>query len=546
MEIREVAVIGLGTMGAGIAEVFARAGLGVVAIEVDSQALNQGLGIVDASLSKAVSRGKLDASEQAAIRARIRPAAAFSEAAGVDLAVEVVPERIEIKRQIFTELDRVTSPTAILATNTSSLSVTDIAAASKHPGRVVGMHFFNPAPVMRLVEVVSTVLTDDKVADTVTALAQRLGKTPVAVTDRAGFVANALLLPYLNHAVSLLETEYASPEDIDWAATAGIGLPMGPLALLDLIGLDTALSIMEILHHEFGLARYVPAPLLRRLVAAGWTGRKAGRGIYDYIARDHGATEHRANGQGGEASVAAKLGGTGHSAGNGVVSDAPDTVTLIGSGDAAETAIATALASVGINVTRNASHPSDLILIAAHAGRPVLPAALAAGRADQSVGLHLPRGLLAGGVAELIRTSRTSDEALEAGSALAAKLGLDVVCAPDRPGFLVGALLYPHLADAVRMVQDGYATALDIDNAMMLGCGYPQGPFELLDAAGAAAVLAGLEAMYSAYGYPSFAPPPLLAEHAAAGIEFRNIAHRHPGPATGSRPVASSRPIAGR
>jgi 3-hydroxybutyryl-CoA dehydrogenase len=525
MDIREVAVIGLGTMGAGIAEVFARAGIGVVAIEVDSTALNHGLGILDASLSKAVSRGKLAASEQAAIRARIRPATGFSEAAAVDLAVEVVPERMEIKRQIFAELDRVTSPAAILATNTSSLSVTAIAAATKHPGRVVGMHFFNPAPVMRLVEVVSTVLAEDGVADTVASLAGRLGKTPVQVSDRAGFVANALLLPYLNQAVGLLEAGYASPEDIDRTATAGIGLPMGPLALLDLIGLDTALSIMEVLHTEFGLPRYVPAPLLRRLADAGRTGRKAGCGIYDY----------------GRADAAGNAGVIDYSGGNGVSSSAPDTVTLIGSGDDAEADLATALASAGVNVTRNAAHPSELVLIAASVGRPVLPAALAAGRPEQSVGLHLPGGLAPGKLAELIQTSLSSDTAVAAGAALVAKLGLVHVCAPDRPGFLVGALLYPHLADAVNMVQDGYATALDIDTAMVLGCGYPQGPFQLLDAAGAAAVLAGLQAMYSAYGYPSFAPPPLLAEHAAAGIEFRSIGRGRQDPAAGHRSAAAAR-----
>jgi 3-hydroxybutyryl-CoA dehydrogenase len=509
MDIREVAVIGLGTMGAGIAEVFARAGIRVVAIEVDPQALTRGMGILDASLSKAVSRGKLAASEQAEIRARIRPAAGFSEAAAVDLAIEVVPERMEIKRQIFAELDRVTSPAAILATNTSSLSVTAIAAASKHAGRVVGMHFFNPAPVMRLVEVISTVLTDDGVPGTIAELARRLGKTPVQAGDRAGFVANALLLPYLNHAVELLETGYASREDIDLAATAGIGLPMGPLALLDLIGLDTSLSIMEVLHAEFGLPRYTPAAMLRRLTDAGRTGRKAGRGIYDY-----GAGAGAANYDG-----------------NGVGSSAPDTVTLIGSGDDAEAELATALASAGINVTRNAAHPTDLVLIAAAAGQPVLPAALAAGRPQQSVGLHLPGGLAAGGLAELVQTSLSSDAAVAAGTALAARLGLVVVRAPDRPGFLVGALLYPHLADAVRMVQDGYATAVEVDTAMTLGCGYPQGPFQLLDAAGAARVLAGLRAMHAAYGYPSFAPPPLLAEHAAAGIEFRSIGLGRPAPA---------------
>jgi len=495
MDIREVAVVGLGTMGAGIAEVFARAGIGVVAIEADPQAMSQGLGHLDASLSKAVSRGKLSAKEQAEIRARIRPAAGFSDAAAVDVAVEVVPERMEIKRQIFAELDRVTSPTAILATNTSSLSVTAIAAATKHPGRVVGMHFFNPAPVMRLVEVVSTLLSDDGVVDTVADLARRLGKTPVQVGDRAGFVANALLLPYLNQALELLEIGYASREDIDMAATAGIGMPMGPLALLDLIGLDTALSIMKVLHAEFGFTRYTPAALLRRLVDAGRTGRKAGRGIYDYA--DGGGLAE-----------------------TGLTSSAPDTVTLIGSGDAIEAELATALASAGVNVTRNAAHPTELVLIAATAGRPVLPAALAAGRPEQSVGLNPPNGLADGHLVELIHTSLSSEKAMAAAAALAEKLGLTAVRAPDRPGFLVGALLYPHLADAVRMVQDGYATATEVDTAMMLGCGYPQGPFQLLDAAGPSIVLAGLRAMQEAYGFPSLAPPVLLAEHAAAGIQW--------------------------
>jgi 3-hydroxybutyryl-CoA dehydrogenase len=271
---------------------------------------------------------------------------------------------------------------------------------------------------------------------------------------------------------------------------------MGPLALLDLIGLDTALSIMEVLHAEFGLTRYTPAALLRRLVDAGWTGRKAGRGIYDYAA---------------DAS---------DSNGNRLSLDAPDTVTLIGSGDDTETDLATGLASAGVNVTRNAAHPTELVVVAAAAGRPVLPAALAAGRPELSVGVNMPHGLAEGHLVELIHTSLSSDKAMAAATALAEKLGLTAVRAPDRPGFLVGALLYPHLADAVRMVQDGYATATEVDTAMVLGCGYPQGPFQLLDAAGPAIVLAGLRAMQEAYGFPTLAPPILLAEHAAAGIQW--------------------------
>ncbi len=519
MEIRDVAVVGLGTMGAGIAEVLARAGIGIVAIEADPQALRAGLGALDESLSKAVSRGRLDAGQQAEIRARVRPAAGFADAAGVDLAVEVVPERMEIKRQVFAELDRVCSPEAILATNTSSLSVTSIAAATKHPGRVVGMHFFNPAPVMGLVEVVATVLSDDRVPAAAGALARRLGKTPIKVDDRAGFIANALLLPYLNHAAGLLESGYATAADIDKAATAGIGLPMGPLSLLDLIGLDTSLSILEVLHGEFGLPRYCPAPLLRRLVAAGRTGRKAGRGIYPYL-----------DGQVGPAAESAAEGGESGGAG-----PAPGTVTVIGSADEQEAELASALASAGLNVTRNAAHPSELVLIVAEAGHPVLPVALAAGRAAEAVGVHLPGGLGTGALVELIATSLTAEEAMQAATALAARLGLSVVRAPDRPGFLVGALLYPHLADAVRMVQDGYASAADIDTAMMLGCGYPRGPFELIDDAGAADVLAGLQKMYLAYGYPAFAPPPLLAEHAAAGIDFAVARRARSDAASGGR-----------
>jgi 3-hydroxybutyryl-CoA dehydrogenase len=492
MEIREVAVIGLGTMGAGIAEVFARAGMGVVAVEVDPQALNRGIAALDGSLSKAVSRGKLTEREQAEILGRVRPAAGFGEAATVDLVIEVVPERMEIKHQIFAELDRVCSPEAILATNTSSLSVTAIAAATRHPERVAGMHFFNPAPVMRLVEVVSTVLTRDGLSADVADLARRLGKTAVQVSDRAGFVANALLLPYLNHAAGLLERGYASAEDIDTAAKEGIGLPMGPLALLDLIGLDTSLSVLEVLHAEFGGSRYTPAPLLRRLADAGRTGRKAGRGFYEYPAAPAAADE-----------------------GNGPA-PVPATVTLVGRGDSAETELASALAAAGINLTRNAAHPSDLVVIAAEPEQPVLPAALAAGRAEQAVGLHMPQP----GLAEVIRTPVTSEAALEAAAALADRLGLRVVQAPDRPGFLVAALAYPHLADAVRMVQDGYASAADVDTAMTLGCGYPQGPFHLLDKIGPQQALDVLRAMYAEYADPAFAPPPLLADHAMASLGF--------------------------
>jgi 3-hydroxybutyryl-CoA dehydrogenase len=499
MDIREIAVIGLGTMGAGIAEVFARGGLPVAVIEADADALSRGLATLNGSLAKAVSRGKLTQAEHTEIVGRIRPATAFADTASADLVIEVVPEQLSVKRQVLAELDKVVRPDAIIATNTSSLSVTAIAASSAHPGRVVGMHFFNPAPVMRLVEVVSTVLTDPAVGQAVSALASQLGKTPVQVSDRAGFVANALLLPYLNHAVRLLETGYATAPDIDLAVTAGAGLPMGPLALLDLIGLDTSLAILDVLHAEFGGTRYTAAPLLRRLTVAGRTGRKSGRGFYDYPAK-----------------------GTAPSTDSPILhnedhSPAPGTITLIdpAAGRAAE--LASLIAAAGLSLTRNPAHPTDLAIVAVGPEGGVLGPALAAGRAADAVGLHLAGQNLA----ELVPTRMTSAAALAAAEALTARLGLRSVRSADRPGLLAGALLYPHLRDAVAMVSDGYATPVDVDAAMTLGCGYPRGPMQLLADAGPARVLSVLRAMQAGYGDPAFAPPPLLADYAAAGMPAR-------------------------
>ncbi len=519
-------MVGLGTMGAGIAEVCARAGLAVVAIEVDPGALERGLATLERSLARAVTRGKLTEPEKADILGRVRPATGFAAAADADLAVEVVPERMEIKRQVFAELDRVCRPDAILVTNTSSLSVTAIAAGTAGPARVAGLHFFNPAPVMRLVEVVTTVRTAAGTGQAVTDLVRRLGKTPVRVPDRAGFIVNTLLLPYLNHAARLLETGYASREDIDAAATAGLGLPMGPLALLDLIGLDTSLSVLDVLHAEFGGPRFAAAPMLRRLAEAGLTGRKTGRGFYDYQQQEPPQPPGPASIHDGEDAAR------------------PATVTLTGGGagpgtplramiEAAGWPLAAAPGGIGHHGGHRGGAPDDndpdshephdgapgglIIVPAAEPGAEVLGAALATGRAADAVGLHLAGDQLA----ELVITPLSAPSAVRAAADLAGRLGVTVVRCPDRPGFLAGALLYPHLNDAVRMVQDGYAPAADIDTAMTLGCGYPRGPLQLLDAAGPARALAVLTRMHERYGDPAFAPAPLLAEHAAAGLAFR-------------------------
>ncbi len=505
-DIREVAVVGLGTMGAGIAEVLARSGCGVVAIEANHDALARGLATLHASLDKAVARGRLTHADKATIVARVRAADSIAAgAAAADLVIEAVPESMELKRAVFGELDLACRPGTILATNTSSLSVTELAAGTRRADRVAGLHFFNPAPVMKLVEVVSTVLTAPGTTEALAGLVRALGKTPVQAGDRAGFVVNPLLMAYLNHAVRLLETGQATREDIDKAATSGVGLPMGPLALLDLIGLDTSLSILEALQAEFGGSRFTPAPLLRRLAEAGLTGRKAGRGFYGY--------QHR--------SVhAARAEDPVHHA----ASQPPASVLVADNGAATLAAdLAGAITAAGIGVVRPPAAEADLVLVAASPSRRVLDAALASGRPGEAVGMYLVGpDSAAPALAELITTHLTTASATAAAAGLAAKLGLDTVTARDRPGFLTAAMTYPHLNDAARMVQDGYATAADIDTAMMLGCGYPRGPLQMLDDIGPAVVSGVLSAMHASSGDPAFAPVPLLAEHAAAGTRFRD------------------------
>ncbi len=281
-EFSKVAVIGLGTMGAGIAEVCARNGLSVVALEKDEAASRRGEEHIRSSTARAVAKGKLSAQARDDLLALISFGSDLAELAEADLVVEAVPENLETKRALFTELGRICKPETILVTNTSSLSVTEIAVATGRPGKVVGMHFFNPAPVMKLVEIIHTVVTEPEVIGDVEAFARRLGKTDVTVGDRAGFIANALLFGYLNHAAAMYEARYASREDIDSAMRLGCGLPMGPFELLDVVGTDVSLTIQRVLYLEFREPGFAPAPLLEHLVTAGRLGRKTGKGFRDY------------------------------------------------------------------------------------------------------------------------------------------------------------------------------------------------------------------------------------------------------------------------
>jgi 3-hydroxybutyryl-CoA dehydrogenase len=495
-DIREVAVIGLGLMGSGIAELIARSGRSVAAIEVNQSFLDQGMARLRASLDRAVSRGRLTDTAREEILARIRPTDDVAAGvAGADLVIEAIPERIELKNTLFAQLDEACRADAILATNTSSLSITEIAGGTRYPARVAGLHFFNPAPVMKLVEVISTVLTPPEIAETLAVLSRDLGKTPVRVSDRAGFIVNALLFPYLNHAIRLLETAQATREDIDKAATAGLGLPMGPLTLLDLIGLDTSLAILETLQAEFGGTRYVHAPLLRKLCDARLFGRKSGRGFYDY--RKQGtATDHQLAPVPAEVAIREQAGRLDE--------------------------LASQITAAGISVVPQPSNETGLVIVAADPRHRVLDAALAAGHPADVVGVHfVEAGNGKPGLAELVLPDVTAASTAAKAAALAARIGLNAVISRDRPGFIIEALAYAQFNDAVRMFQDGYASPADIDTAMMLGCGYPRGPLQMLDEIGAANVVSVLDAMHAATGQPEFTPVPLLAEYATAGKRFR-------------------------
>ncbi|MBI4546042.1 MAG: 3-hydroxybutyryl-CoA dehydrogenase [Gemmatimonadetes bacterium] len=279
--IRRVAVIGGGTMGNGIAHVFAQHGHEVVLVDVSEERLSVALATIASNLDRQIRKGALPEDVKAATLARIRTATRVADAAPAELAVEAVPEQLELKVQVLGELGAAL-PDAVLASNTSSISITELARHVPRPERVVGMHFMNPAPVMKLVEVIRGLQTSEVTTSAVIELARRLGKEPVEVNDSPGFVSNRVLLPMINEAVYCLMEGVADAEAIDTVLRLGMNHPLGPLALADLIGLDTCLAILEVLHRDLGEDKYRPCPLLRKYVSAGWLGRKTGRGFYEY------------------------------------------------------------------------------------------------------------------------------------------------------------------------------------------------------------------------------------------------------------------------
>jgi 3-hydroxybutyryl-CoA dehydrogenase len=570
-----VGVVGLGTMGAGIAEVFARNGFSVIGVEVTDEAVERGRQHLEHSTGRAVKRGKLSEEDQAELVARVSFSTSLKDLSDADFVVEAVVESIETKKSIFRELEGVVKPDTILATNTSSLSVTEISTANLHPGRVIGVHFFNPAPVQNLVEIIRTVVTEEEVLEDVKGLVARLGKSPVICGDRAGFIANTLLFGYLNHAASMFEQRFATREDIDAAMRYGCRYPMGPLALLDLIGLDTAYEILDTMYKQGRDRLHASAPILKQLVTAGFLGRKTGRGFYTYEGPDSPVVVADAHTPSTDdkprllrpiSSVGVV--GTGTMA-TGIVevfATAGYDVTYVGRSPAKVEAVRAAversldkaiergkleeglkrdilgrltsttslddLATVDLVVeavaedlavkttlfeSLDAICKPGAILATITSSLPIISCATATKRPQDVIGMHFFNPAPVMRLVEVVSTVSTGDDVRETVLALCDEVGKVAVSCGDRAGFIVNALLFPYLNDAVKMLEAHYATADDIDIAMKQGCALPMGPFELLDVVGNDVSLAIQRELYLEFREPGFAPAPLLEHLVTAG-----------------------------
>ena len=571
MEIRKVGVVGCGTMGSGICEVCSRSGFEVIFTEISEEAVAAGQERITNSVERAVERGKLDRAEADQVMARISSSTSNADLADCDLVFEAVPEKLDIKKALFAELDEILGPDAILATNTSSLPVIDMAVATKRPHQVIGFHFFNPAQVMKLVELVRTVATDDTVVDAARGFAEKLGKQPVVARDRAGFIANLLLFPYLNSATRMFDQGFASREDIDASMQLGCGHPMGPLALLDLIGLDSSYEICEALWRQFRDDQDAPAPLLKQYVVAGYLGRKTGRGFYRYEkpesskVADAAEVGTSANGSGittvgvvgtglmasGIAEVAAKAGNEvilrgrseasikrakgavekslGRAVSKGKMEqEAADEIlgritTTLEFSDLAEVDLVVEGVAEDLDVKTqifkelDASVKPDAILASTTSSLSVVDLAAVTSRPDRVLGLHFFNPAPIMKLVEVVRTVATDAAVEEKATSWARELGKHPVRCRDRAGFIVNFLLFPYLNDAVRMHEEGYSTPEDIDAAMKLGCGHPMGPFALMDIVGLDVTYAILNSLHEEFRERRYAPAPLLEHMVRAG-----------------------------
>ncbi|MFJ6935028.1 3-hydroxyacyl-CoA dehydrogenase family protein [Streptomyces sp. NPDC101132] len=573
--LQTVAVVGLGTMGTGIAEVLTRAGHEVIGIDISEAAARGAVAALEAATARSVARERMTEQERTDVLARFRTFGDLQAAAHADLVIEVVPEDYALKQQVFASLDAIVRPDTILATGTNALSVTRLAAESQRPERVLGLHFFNPAPAMKLVEVVSSVLTAPPAVEAVTALARALGKEPVTAGDRPGFVADGLLFGYLNQAAAMYEAKYASREDIDAAMRLGCGLPMGPLALLDLIGVDTARTVLEAMYAASGDRLHAPAPVLGHLAEAGLTGRKAGRGFYTYDApgsatavRDAQTPLDGAHLGGGRPVSSVGVAGSGTMACGIAQVFAQAGFDVVLAARSPEKAVA-AKAAIGKSLSRMVDRgrmtaetreeilarvtaadsledfagvdlaveavAEDLavkqslferldkickpgaVLATTTSSLPVIACAKATSRPQDVIGMHFFNPAPAMKLVEVVRTVLTADDVHATVREVCTRIRKHPVDCGDRAGFIVNALLFPYLNNAIKMVEEHYASLDEIDAAMKLGGGYPMGPFELLDVVGLDVSLAIEKVLHKEFRDPGLAPSPLLEHLVAAG-----------------------------
>jgi 3-hydroxybutyryl-CoA dehydrogenase len=581
VELKKIGVVGLGTMGSGIVEVISRSGYSVIGVEMSDQAMSNADSRIRGSIDRGIAGSKITEADGQAILSRIELTTSLVDLAACDLVIEAITEDLGSKSELFITLDSILGPDAIMATNTSALSVTQISVVTSRPSRVIGMHFFNPAMVQKFVEVVSTVTTDQEVVETCLEFARSLGKEPVLVSDRAGFIANSLLFGYLNQAVSMYEQKYASREDIDSAMKFGCALPMGPLALLDLIGLDTSLQILDTMYRESRDRLHAPSALLKQLVAAGRLGRKSGHGFYTYAGKNVPGV------------VADSLTPTSTNSGS---QSGIDRAAVVGSGTMA-TGIVSVLAVGGVNVialTRNEQRsgqliesldkswsklvdkgkiseeqkqeylarvrtcetPEDLVgqvdlvieaiaeelepkckifsqidqLLSADvifatttSSLSIIEIAASTQRMDRFLGIHFFNPAPVMSLVEIVSTVATNPEVVQRCTNLMRELGKKPVQCSDRAGFIVNALLFPYLNNAIAMASSNYASIEDIDAAMKLGCGYPMGPFELLDVVGLDVSLAIVNTLYREFREPGFAPEAQLEHLVTAGFVGRKV-----------------------
>ncbi len=572
-EFSKVGVVGLGTMGAGIAEVLARSGLQVVGVEHDDAGLERARGHLAASTGRALAKGKLTQDDVDELLGRISTGTDLAALKDCELVIEAIPERMELKQELFGKLDALLSADAVLATNTSALSVTELATGTSRPSKVVGLHWFNPAPVMGLVEVVRTVVTDPSVVEDVQGLVEKVGKTGATAGDRAGFIANALLFGYLNNALRMYEARYASREDIDAAMRFGTGHPMGPLALLDLIGLDSAYEILETMYTQSRDHRHAPAPLLKQYVTAGLLGRKSGRGIYtsagpdssEVVADDSTPTASaatprtvsrigvigtgtmasgivevcaksgydvvfRARGEDKVAAVQKKIEGSldkalqrgklteedktatlGRITGTTSLDDLAD-CDLVIEAVVEDLAIKKALFSALDEIVKPGA-----ILATTTSSLPVIECAQATSRPSDVVGMHWFNPATVMKLVEVVPTVTTADDVIATVLEVCGRVKKHPVLCGDRAGFIVNALLFPYLNDAVKMLEAHYAEIDDIDFAMVKGCGHPMGPFALMDVVGLDVTLAIQRTLFEEFREPGDVPAPMLEHLVRAG-----------------------------